>query len=63
MGWPAREAAVQEQRRQDESWDVLDWVDLADSVLGIGNFIVELGVQATMSAFEVAGSLLLGLLD
>ena len=52
-----------QERRQDESLGVLDWVDLADGVLGIGNYIVELGVEGAISVAEAAGSVLFSLLD
>jgi hypothetical protein len=53
-----KEAAVQQQRRQDDSWGASDWIELADTVLDLSGAILDVAFDVAAGVLEGAGSLL-----
>ena len=49
------EAAV--QHRRDNSWGVLDWVELADTIFDVSGLVLDMAIDAAAAALEAFGAL------
>ena len=48
---------MQQQHRRDDSGGLQDWLEVADTVFEFGEVVLELALDATEGAREVAGGL------